>query len=182
MALRNIIREGDPALTKKSRAVTAFDERLHQLLDDMRETLLDANGAGLAAPQVGALRRAVLVVDTSAGEGAEESEEDSGGIRLLELINPQIVEFEGEQEGYEGCLSIPGYYGYVKRPMNVKVRAFDRYGEPIEVSGEGFLARALCHELDHLDGRLYTEIAEDILSLEEFEALLDEEQQSEEEA
>lgn len=171
MALRNILQEGEPTLTKKSREVTAFDDRLHELLDDMRETLMDANGVGLAAPQVGVLRRAVLVADLES-----ENEED---FRLIELINPQIIEAEGEQEGYEGCLSIPGYYGFVRRPMSVKVRAFDRNGEAFEIPAEGFFARAMCHEIDHLEGRLYTALAEEVLSIEEFEKLLEEEEEAE---
>jgi peptide deformylase len=162
MALRNILQEGDPTLTKTSREVTAFDERLHTLLDDMRETLFAANGVGLAAPQVGVLRRVALVLDLG-----RESEEEEGEERepfVIELINPLILTEEGAQEEYEGCLSIPGLVGKVTRPQRVKVRAQDRHGAWIEVEGEGFMARALCHELDHLDGKLYTRLAGELIS------------------
>ena len=115
MALRNILTKEEPALYKVCRPVNKFDARLHQLLDDMRETLIDSGGVGLAAPQVGVLRRAVLVIETNVPEGEEE--------KILELVNPEIVETSGEQDGPEGCLSVPGEYGLVKRPMNVRVRA-----------------------------------------------------------
>lgn len=160
MALRNIVTVGDSVLTKVCRPVTKFDRRLHILIDDMIETLHDANGAGLAAPQVGVLRR-VVVVDT----------EESGP---LELINPEIVSQSGEQTGLEGCLSIPGKYGVVTRPNVVKVRAQDRYGNWYEIEGEGLTARAFCHELAHLDGHLYTEVADRMLTQEELEALAEE--------
>ena len=169
MALRNIVKKGDPSLYKKSREVTAFNARLHTLLDDMRETLEHANGAGLAAPQVGVLRRAVLVVDSSGDEDV-----------YIELVNPRIVERDGEQEGLEGCLSIPGAWGIVKRPNHVRIQAQDRYGQPFEVEGEGFTARAFCHELDHLDGILYDELAERMLTAEEVEALLADQEDEEE--
>ena len=120
MALRNILTKEQPGLYKKCRPVTKFDARLHQLLDDMAETLEKANGVGLAAPQVGVLRRAVLVLETNVPEGEPE--------QLIELINPEIIETSGEQDGPEGCLSVPGEYGLVKRPMNVKLRAQDRNG------------------------------------------------------
>lgn len=144
MALRNILREGDSTLLKPSRIVTNFDKRLHVLLDDMAETLREAQGAGLAAPQVGVLRR-VCIVDL----------EDEGG--PLELINPEILSAEGEQEGREGCLSVPGVVGIVKRPAKVTVKAMDRHGNEITVTGEGLKARCFCHELEHLEGKLYTE-------------------------
>ncbi len=160
MALRNIVTVGDSVLTKVCRPVTKFDRRLHILIDDMIETLHDANGAGLAAPQVGVLRR-VVVVDT----------EESGP---FELINPEIVSQSGEQTGLEGCLSIPGKYGVVTRPNVVKVRAQDRYGNWYEIEGEGLTARAFCHELAHLDGHLYTEVADRMLTQEELEALAEE--------
>lgn len=160
MALRNIVTVGDSVLTKVCRPVTKFDRRLHILIDDMIETLHDANGAGLAAPQVGVLRR-VVVVDT----------EESGP---LELINPEIVSQSGEQTGLEGCLSIPGKYGVVTRPNVVKVRAQDRYGNWYVIEGEGLTARAFCHELAHLDGHLYTEVADRMLTQEELEALAEE--------
>lgn len=145
MALRTILTDSDETLRKTSRKVTNFDKRLHTLLDDMIETLREANGAGLAAAQVGVLRRVCLV----------EAEEGD----LVELINPEIIETEGEQTGAEGCLSIPGKNGIVTRPLKVRVRACDRYGNEFEAEGEGMKARAFCHEIDHLDGRLYTDIA-----------------------
>ena len=142
MAIRNIVKEGDSVLTKKCRPVEKFDDRLHMLLDDMAETMYEANGVGLAAPQVGILRR-VVVIDI--GEG------------LIELINPRIVMTSGEQTESEGCLSCPGEYGITKRPMHVTVKAQDRYGKEITLSGSELLARAFCHELDHLDGILFKE-------------------------
>ena len=156
MALRNILTEGNPSLYKKSRPVVKFDDRLHLLLDDMKETLLNAEGVGLAAPQVGILRR-LFLVDT--------------GEEILECINPEIVETSGEQVGLEGCLSVPGKYGVVKRPNVVKIRAQDRNGEWFEAEGEGLIARCFCHEYAHLDGQLYTEVAERMLTNEELEAL-----------
>ncbi|MCR5664411.1 MAG: peptide deformylase [Oscillospiraceae bacterium] len=163
MALRNILTKEEPALYKKCRPVTAFNERLHQLLDDMAETLAQANGVGLAAPQVGVLRRAVLVLETNVPEGEDEY--------IIELINPVIVESSGEQEGAEGCLSVPGEYGLVKRPMNVRVRAQDRFGEWFEVEGTGLTARCFCHELDHLDGVIFTSHCERMLTEEELQKL-----------
>ena len=156
MALRNIVTQGDSVLNKVCRPVTKFDKRLHVLLDDMAETLVDANGVGLAAPQVGVLRRVVLV-DT--------------GDEILELINPEIIKTEGEQTGLEGCLSVPGKYGIVTRPYVVGVRAQDRFGEWFEVEGEELIARCFCHELAHLDGQLYVEVAERMLTPEELEEL-----------
>ncbi len=163
MALRNILKDGDPTLRKKSRPVTEFNERLHQLLDDMRETLLNADGVGLAAPQVGVLRRVVLVLDTEKGEGEEDE--------LIELVNPEIVAASGEQVGPEGCLSVPGVYGIVKRPDLVKVRAQDRYGNFFEVWGTGLTARAFCHETDHLNGILFTSLTDEILTPEQLEEM-----------
>ena len=152
MALRKIVLQGDECLTKVCRPVTEFNQRLHTLIDDMKETLLDANGVGLAAPQVGILRR-VVVVDT--------------GEEMLELVNPELLETSGEQEGAEGCLSVPGKYGLVKRPMVAKVRAQDRDGNWFEVEGEELIARCFCHEIDHLDGIVYTEVMERFLTEEE---------------
>ncbi len=140
MAIRNIILEGDELLNKKCRKVEKFDDRLHQLIDDMIETMYKAKGVGLAAPQVGILKR-VVVIDV--GDG------------IIELVNPEIVESSGEQREQEGCLSCPGDYGITLRPMIVKVRAKDRNGNDIEVFGRALKARALCHELDHLDGILF---------------------------
>ena len=153
--LRTIVTQGDPVLNKVCHPVTKFDEKLWNLLDDMRETLLNSNGVGLAAPQVGILRR-VVVVDT--GDG------------VLELVNPSLVETDGEQEGPEGCLSVPGKYGLVKRPYYAKVKAQDRYGEWFEAEAEELIARCFCHELDHLDGILYTQVMERFLTDEELEA------------
>ena len=160
MAIRNILVEGDEMLNKKCRAVTDFNNHLHTLIDDMRETLAQANGLGLAAPQVGILRRAVLVVN--------DQEE------MLELINPEIIASEGEEDGLEGCLSVPGYWGYVKRPAWVKVRAHDRNGNEFETEGTGMTARCFCHELAHLDGQLYTDLADRIYTTEELDAMLEE--------
>ena len=164
MAKRNILPERDATLYKKSRAVTNFNNRLYVLMDDMRETLLEANGLGLAAPQVGVLRRAVLVVDT-------EKESQSPEEQIIELINPEIIEESGEQTGSEGCLSLPGVYGLVKRPETVKVTAQDRNGEKFELFCAGLTARAVCHEVDHLNGILFRGLAERILTEEEMAAL-----------
>ena len=142
MALRNVVKKGDDILRKKCRPVEKFDDRLATLVEDMIETMYEANGVGLAAPQVGILRR-ICVIDV--GEGP------------IELINPAIISEEGDQIGDEGCLSIPGQSGLVKRPMKVAVKAQDRSGNTFEVSGEGLLARAFCHEIDHLNGILYTD-------------------------
>lgn len=159
MALRKILTFDDGALHKKCRPVTQFDEKLHTLLDDMTETLFEANGVGLAAPQIGILRR-VVVVDA--------------GDQVLELINPEILETSGEQDGLEGCLSLPGRYGLVKRPNVVKVRAQDRNGEWYEIEGEELIARAFCHECDHLDGKVYTDVAYRMLSDEELDEMFGE--------
>ena len=152
MGLRKILTDKDPALHKVCKPVEKFDWRLHKLLDDMAETLEKANGVGLAAPQVGILRR-VVIVDT--GDG------------ILELVNPELIETDGEQEGAEGCLSVPGKYGLVKRPYYAKVRAQDRFGKWFETDGEELTARCFCHELDHLDGILYTQVMERFLTEEE---------------
>ena len=154
MALRTIFTERDPALHKVCRPVEKFDKRLAALLEDMKETLLDAGGVGLAAPQVGILRR-IVVID--------------GGDEMLELINPELLESSGEQEGPEGCLSVPGEWGRVKRPYYAKVRAQDRHGEWFEVEGEELMARCFCHELEHLDGHLYREHVIRYLTPEELE-------------
>ena len=168
MATRNIVTKEEPLLYKKSRPVKAFDARLHQLLDDMAETLLASGGVGLAAPQVGVLRRAVLVIETNVPEGEDE--------QLIELINPEIVESSGEQYGAEGCLSFPDEYGLVRRPMDVTVRAQDRNGEFFTVSGTGLTARCFCHEIDHLDGVVFTTLCERMLTQEELEQGKSEEQ------
>ena len=155
MGIRKILTDKDPALHKVCKPVEKFDWRLHKLLDDMADTLEEANGVGLAAPQVGILRR-VVIVDT--------------GEEILELVNPVMLETSGEQEGAEGCLSVPGKYGLVKRPYIAKVKAQDRYGDWYEVEGEELIARCFCHELDHLDGIVYTEVMERFLTEEELMA------------
>ena len=152
MGMRKILTDKEPSLHKVCKPVTKFDWRLHKLLDDMAETLEDANGVGLAAPQVGILRR-VVIVDT--GDG------------ILELVNPTLVETSGEQTGPEGCLSVPGRYGLVTRPNYAKVSAQDRDGNWFEAEGEELIARCFCHELDHLDGILYTQVMDRFLTEEE---------------
>lgn len=167
MALRNILMEDDPALRKKSRPVLKFDNRLHILIDDMRETLADAGGVGLAAPQVGVLRRVVIV------------ENDDG--EILELVNPRIVETDGEQDGVEGCLSLPGKWGLVKRPNYVRIQAQDRFGNWYEAEGWEITARCFCHETEHLDGHLFTDKAYKILTEEELAEYYASEEDDEEE-
>ena len=156
MGKRRIVVQGDDRLNKRCRQVTDFNRRLHILLDDMKETLEEAQGAGLAAPQVGILRRAVIVMD----------DDDTP----IELVNPEIVSSSGEQRSPEGCLSIPGKYGLVTRPSVVKVRAQDRHGNWFELEREDYTARCFCHELEHLDGHLYTEHIDRFLTDEEVEA------------
>lgn len=148
MAKLKIVKVGDEILRKKCRPVEVINQRTLQLLDDMAETMREAQGVGLAAPQVGVLRRIVVI----------EVEEGN----LIELINPKIIAYAGEQDGTEGCLSVPNKWGTVKRPMHVTVRAINRHGEEFEITGSELLARALCHEIDHLDGKLYIDIARDI--------------------
>ncbi len=148
MAIRQILKSEDPVLHKKCRTVENIDDRIITLLDDMVDTLYDSGGVGLAAPQVGVLRR-VVVIDI--GEG------------LIELINPEIVKTAGKQTDGEGCLSYPGKFGMVTRPNRVTVRALNRKGETFEVSGEGLLARAFCHEVDHLDGKMFMELVSEWL-------------------
>ena len=152
MALRRILSDKNPALHKVCKPVEEFNDRLWKLLDDMRDTLEDSGGVGLAAPQVGILRRVVLV---------------DNGEEILELINPTLVSTDGEQEGPEGCLSVSGKYGLVKRPYYATVRAQDRFGHWFEAEGEELTARCFCHELDHLDGILYTQVMERLLTEEE---------------
>ena len=155
MGLRKILTDKEPALHKVCKPVTDFDKKLHKLLDDMTDTLIDSGGVGLAAPQVGILRR-IFLVDV----GVEENE-------IVEFINPEILETDGEQYGPEGCLSVPGKYGLVKRPYYAKVRAQDRYGEWFEAEGEELIGRCFCHEYDHLDGIIYTEKMDRFLTEEE---------------
>lgn len=156
MAIRKIVTQGDEALTKVCRPVTEFNKRLHDLLDDMGETMMQANGVGLAAPQVGVLRRVVVVL----------SDEDE----ILELVNPEIIETSGEQTGPEGCLSVPGKFGMVTRPNVVKIKAQDRFGDWYEYEGEELMARAFCHEIEHLDGHLYVEHIDKFLTQEDLNA------------
>ena len=148
MAIRNIVKFGDDILRKKCREVTVFDDKLWVLLDDMYETMQSANGVGLAAPQVGILRR-VCVIDV--GEGP------------IELINPVITSMRGKQRAVEGCLSAPGQWGYVTRPAKVKVTAQNRYGKEVKYEGTELLARAFCHEIDHLNGVIFTDLADEMV-------------------
>lgn len=156
MALRKIVEQGEDCLNKVCRPVTEFNRRLHTLMDDLLDTLSEAGGAGLAASQVGVLRRACVVMDDNTEE-------------FIELINPAIIAQSGEQTGPEGCLSVPGKWGLVTRPKYVRVRAQDRDGNWFEVEGEGLTARCFCHELEHLDGHLYTEHIDRFLTDEEVE-------------
>jgi len=155
MAIRNIVKRGDETLTKKSRPVTNFDERLHILLDDMLETMRKTDGVGIAAPQVGVLRRAVIVAPPDQPH--------------LELINGEILSMEGSAEGNEGCLSVPGIFGVVKRPTKITCRAQDRNGKTFTFTATGYAARIVCHELDHLEGILFTDKVERLLEPEELE-------------
>lgn len=159
MAKRKIIKKGDPTLNKRSRVVTGFDNHLHVLIDDMRETLLEAGGLGLAAPQVGILRRVALVIDQDEN--------------IIELVNPELVFQSGEQEGFEGCLSLPGKWGIVKRPMNVEVKAQDRFGNPFAVKGSEITARCFCHEIEHLDGHLFDEHTDRLYTEAEIDDMLE---------
>lgn len=156
MAIRQIVKEGDSVLTKKCRPVEKFDSKLATLLDDMAETMHQAKGVGLAGPQVGMLRR-VVVIDV--GEG------------VIELVNPKIIAYSGEQEGLEGCLSCPGEWGITKRPDYVKVKAQDRNGNEFTIEGRELLAKAFCHEIDHLDGIIFKQVAKRMLTPEEIEQM-----------
>lgn len=161
MALRNIVKDGDPILKKVSRPVTKFDDRLNELIEDMAETLLEANGLGLAGPQVGILRRLFIAVDERelpADMPPEEQQKQK--TKIQEFINPEILHQEGEVKGYEGCLSFPGEYAAIVRPTKVKVRAFNRKGEAFEMEVDGMFARCVCHETNHLDGITITDLAE----------------------
>ena len=159
MAILKIITEENETLRKKSKPVTEITPRIITLLDDMKDTLIDADGVGLAAVQTGILRR-IFIINTSVEEGKDD---------IVEFINPEIVETEGHQEEVEGCLSVPGKYGVTSRPQKVKVKATDRNGNEFEFTGEGLYARCLCHEYEHLDGRLYTDNAIKMLDPEDFE-------------
>ena len=162
MALRRIALQGEECLAKVCRPVTEFNGRLHMLLDDMKDTLLDSGGVGLAAPQVGVLRRVCVVMN----------EDDE----IIELINPEIIKTEGEQTGLEGCLSVPGKYGVVTRPNVVRVRAQDRDGIFFDVEDEGLTARCFCHEIEHLDGHLFVEHTDHLLTDEELQKYIDEQE------
>ena len=157
MAVREIIKDPDPILYKKCHAVTKFDRKLASILEDMAQTMLAANGVGLAGPQIGFMRRVCVVLDTLDND------------KIIEMVNPEVVETEGEQTGSEGCLSFPDKFGMVTRPRIVTVRAQDRNGEWFEAEGEELIARCFCHELDHLDGIVYTEVMERFLTEEELE-------------
>ncbi len=157
--LKKIIQKGDPVLGKKCHAITKFDDKLRFLLEDMKETLEKSGGVGLAAPQVGICRRVVIVMN--------EAEE------IIELINPEIVSSSGEQTGLEGCLSLPGYWGEVTRPMKVRVKAQDRDGNAFEIEDEGLTARCFGHELDHLDGHMFDELCDKLYTAEEIQAMFE---------
>ena len=166
MALRKIVLQGDECLTKVCRPVTEFNQRLHTLIDDMKETLLDSGGVGLAAPQVGVLRRVCVVMN---------EDED-----IIELVNPEIIAAEGEQTGLEGCHSIPGKSGIVTRPYTVRVRAQDRDGNFFEVEDEELTARCFCHEIEHLDGHLFVEHTDHLMTEEELEEYMNQQEEDEE--
>jgi len=168
LATRRILTDKDKGLAKKSREVTDFNKRLHTLLDDMRETLIEADGLGLAAPQVGVLRRVALIVDTDIEPTSDETAIDE---MMVELVNPEILSVDGEQSGSEGCLSVPGVNGIVTRPMSVKIKAQDRDGNFFEYEGSELTARAIFHEIDHLDGVIFTSKVERYLTDEELEEM-----------
>ena len=165
MALRKIVLQGDECLTKVCRPVTDFNGRLHTLLDDMTDTLLDSGGVGLAAPQVGILRRVCVVLN----------EDDE----VIELVNPEIIFTDGEQTGREGCLSVPGKYGVVTRPEVVRVRAQDRNGDFFEVEDSDLTARCFCHEIEHLDGHLFIEHTDRLMTEEELQEFIRQQEESE---
>lgn len=165
MALRKIVLQGDECLTKVCRPVTDFNGRLHTLLDDMTDTLLDSGGVGLAAPQVGILRRVCVVLN----------EDDE----VIELVNPEIIFTDGEQTGLEGCLSVPGKYGVVTRPEVVRVRAQDRNGHFFEVEDSDLTARCFCHEIEHLDGHLFIEHTDRLMTEEELQEFIRQQEESE---
>lgn len=165
MALRKIVLQGDECLTKVCRPVTDFNGRLHTLMDDMTDTLLDSGGVGLAAPQVGILRRVCVVLN----------EDDE----VIELVNPEIIFTDGEQTGLEGCLSVPGKYGVVTRPEVVRVRAQDRNGDFFEVEDSDLTARCFCHEIEHLDGHLFIEHTDRLMTEEELQEFIRQQEESE---
>lgn len=165
--IKQILQKEDPALHKKCHPITKFDGKLAALLSDLTDTLKDAGGLGLAAPQIGILRRVVIVMDD------DES--------FLELVNPEIVSQEGEQEGFEGCLSLAGMYGVVKRPMKVKIKAQDRTGAAVEYEREGVTARCFCHEIEHLDGHMYYEHTDRLFTEDEVDKMMQDAENSREE-
>lgn len=165
MALRKIVLQGDECLTKVCRPVTDFNGRLHTLLDDMTDTLLDSGGVGLAAPQVGILRRVCVVLNVDD--------------EVIELVNPEIIFTDGEQTGLEGCLSVPGKYGVVTRPEVVRVRAQDRNGDFFEVEDSDLTARCFCHEIEHLDGHLFIEHTDRLMTEEELQEFIRQQEESE---
>lgn len=164
MAIRNIVGCEEPILKKKSRPVTEFNDRLWGILDDMGDTVKDADGAGLAAPQVGVLRRYFVM---------------NFDDEIIEMINPEIIETKGEQDGLEGCLSFPGQYGLVKRPNYVKAKAQNRFGEEVIIEGEGIMARCICHETDHLNGVTFDERAHKIFTPDELDDYLEKQEKQE---
>ncbi len=180
MAILNVRQLGDEILTKKCKPVRVINARIRQLVDDMYDTMYDACGVGLAAPQVGILKRIVVIDVTPDPPEGEEIPEDE--VMRYTMINPEIIEQSGEQRGYEGCLSYVGMSGIVTRPEHVKVRFTDIDGDEYELEGEGLLARCICHELDHLDGHMYTERAEagSVISNEELAKKQEEQQEQEE--
>ena len=157
--IKTILQKDDPVLHKVCHPVTKFDAKLHGLLKDMADTLQNAGGLGLAAPQIGILRRVCIVMDDDE--------------QYLELVNPEIVSTEGEQEGFEGCLSFAGMYGIVNRPMQVKVKAQDRFGNPVEYEREGITARCFCHEIEHLDGHMYYEKCDRVFTEDEIDDMME---------
>jgi len=165
--IKTILQKDDPALHKVCHAVTKFDAKLAALLGDLTDTLRESGGLGLAAPQIGILRRVCIVLDD------DET-------TYLELVNPEIVSQEGEQEGFEGCLSLAGMYGIVKRPMKVKVKAQDRTGAVVEYEREGITARCFCHEIEHLDGHMYYEHAGRLFTEDEVDKILSEAEENKE--
>lgn len=157
MALRKILTKEEPELSKKCRPVEKFDQKLWDLIDDLKETLERSNGLGLASPQIGILRRVAIVIDA---EG-----------KMVELVNPKVIREEGMQDGLEGCLSNPGLWGYVERPMDVTVEAQDRNGTVFQVEGTELVARCYCHEINHLDGVLFTDLCDTVYTAEELEEM-----------
>ena len=158
--IKKILQKEDPALHKVCHPVTKFDIKLESLLNDLTDTLKKSGGLGLAGPQIGILRRVCIVMDDDE--------------QYLELVNPEIISEEGEQEGFEGCLSLAGMFGIVKRPMKVTVRAFNRKGEPVEYTREGITARCFCHEIEHLDGHMYYEHTDRLFTEQEVDQMIEE--------